>query len=149
AFQATFLVLVRKAAGVRNEAPLANWLHGVAFRIAARARAGRTRRRASEKQEEAMTVTIDDDAATRELRSTVQEEVNRLPEKYRVPVVLCYLQGKTNNEAAQQLGWPVGTVKGRLTRARELMRTRLARRGFGAGTGATAIFSQTPAASAV
>ena len=72
------------------------------------------------------------------LRPILHEELNRLPDKYRVPIVLCYLQGKTNEETARQLAWPVGTVKGRLTRARELLRSRLTRRGLALSAGAVA-----------
>jgi hypothetical protein len=77
----------------------------------------------------AATVSIDNHGWI-ELRPVLHEEVNRLPDKYRVPVILCYLEGKTNEEAAELLKWPVGTVKGRLSRARDLLRSRLARRGL-------------------
>ena len=69
-------------------------------------------------------------AAMKELRPVLHEEVNRLPDKYRIPVILSYLEGKTNEEVAAQLRWPVGTVKGRLSRARDLLRSRLTRRGL-------------------
>ncbi len=133
AFQATFLVLVKKAGAIRDQALVGNWLYGVAHRVAVRARvdsartttAGRHRRglrRAGSERRRAP----DRDA---ELRPLLHEEVARLPSKYREPVVLCYLQGQTHEEAARSLGWPVGTVKGRLSRARRLLRDRLVRRG--------------------
>jgi RNA polymerase sigma factor (sigma-70 family) len=131
AFQATFLVLVRKARSIQRRAQLASWLYGVAYRIARRARQNSARRRAREKQgvemmsEEPCSLELGTD-----LRPALHEELTRLPEKYRVPVVLCYLQGKTHEEAARQLSWPLGTVKGRLTRAREMLRKRLTRRGL-------------------
>ncbi len=131
AFQATFLVLARKAGSIRDRRVLARWLYEVAYRIAMRARTNGVRRRTHERQggEMAATVTSDNHGWV-ELRPVLHEEVNRLPEKYRLPVILCYLEGKTNEEVAEQLKWPVGTVKGRLSRARDLLRSRLTRRGL-------------------
>jgi RNA polymerase sigma factor (sigma-70 family) len=128
AFQATFLVLVRRAASIRKPELLGNWLYGVAHRVAARARVQTARRRAREKREVEM-MAPEPPREANEWRPLLHEELNHLPEKYRIPVVLCYLQGKTNEEAASLLAWPIGTVKGRLTRARELLRKRLIRRG--------------------
>lgn len=128
AFQATFLVFVRRAAAIRKPELLGNWLYGVAYRVAARARSQAARRRDREKREVEVMVTPprwEDN----EWRPILHEELNHLPEKYRAPLVLCYLQGKTNEEAANLLAWPIGTVKGRLSRARELLRKRLTRRG--------------------
>jgi RNA polymerase sigma factor (sigma-70 family) len=136
AFQATFLVLARKGASIRNRQVLAGWLHEVAYRIAVKSRAGAVRRRALERQGIAMLPPAvepndqDEKAAWNELRPVLHEEVSRLPEKYRIPVILSYLEGKTNEEVADLLQWPVGTVKGRLSRARELLRSRLTRRGL-------------------
>ncbi|WP_406696936.1 sigma-70 family RNA polymerase sigma factor [Singulisphaera sp. Ch08] len=134
AFQATFLVLVRKAGSLRDRALLGNWLYGVAYRVALRARAEAARRRSREKGG------VDDRAdpqepGSQERHPWLHEEVNRLPEKYRAPIVLCYLEGRTHEEAAEQLCWPVGTVKGRLSRARDLLRTRLSRRGLAPSAG--------------
>jgi RNA polymerase sigma factor (sigma-70 family) len=137
AFQATFLVLVRKAGSIRPRAPLAHWLYGVAYRVAARARALAARRRARERPGVEL-VAAKTPAEEHELRPVLHEEINRLPDKYRVPIVLCYLQGRTQEEAARLLAWPVGTVKGRLARARELMRRRLERRGLALSVGALA-----------
>jgi len=129
AFQAAFVVLLRRARSIRDGSLLGNWLYGVAYRVAVRARARAARRAAREKQgmltEPATTAT----ETTTDWQPLLYEEVFRLPEKYRRPIVMCYLSGKTNEEAAGALGWPVGTVKGRLSRARELLRVRLARRG--------------------
>jgi RNA polymerase sigma factor (sigma-70 family) len=130
AFQTTFLVLVRKAGSLRQRELLGNWLHGVAYRTARKARAQAARRRAGEQPlPDVGLAQAGHDPARHELRVLIEEEVQRLPARYRVPVVLCYLQGKTNQEAARQLQWPLGSVKGRLTRARELLRRRLASRG--------------------
>jgi RNA polymerase sigma factor (sigma-70 family) len=136
AFQATFLVLARKGGSIRNRRVLSGWLHEVAYRIAIKARAGAVRRRALEREGMAMLPPAiepdhqDQQAAWNELRPVLHEEVNRLPEKYRIPVILSYLEGKTNEEVAALLQWPVGTVKGRLSRARDLLRSRLLRRGL-------------------
>jgi RNA polymerase sigma-70 factor (ECF subfamily) len=131
AFQATFLVLARKAGEIRDPGLLGNWLYGVASRIARKARVAVTKRQTHEKQVrllpslEAPAAPVPDD-----LGPVLDEELSRLPEKYRAALVLCYLEGKTNEEAARLLQWPTGTVKGRLARARDLLRSRLARRGL-------------------
>jgi RNA polymerase sigma factor (sigma-70 family) len=135
AFQATFLALARKADTVRDRRLVGGWLYEVAYRIAIRARVTSVRRRDQERLGAAMTATTAEsgherDVAWAELRPVLHDEVNRLPEKYRLPVVLSYLEGKTNEEVAGLLDWPVGTVKGRLSRARDLLRSRLIRRGL-------------------
>jgi RNA polymerase sigma factor (sigma-70 family) len=135
AFQATFLVLARKAASIRRQQSVGSWLYGVAHRTALRSRAATARRQAHEESAGDASVNpqdLDDPSAAadrRELRRVLDEEVQRLPAKYRLPVLLCYLDGKTNEEAATQLGWPKGTVQGRLARARDLLQGRLTRRG--------------------
>ena len=148
AFQATFLVLVRKAGTLRRCDLLGNWLYGVAYRVAARARALSARRLARAPNGPDIVERLEgvdcrrdsggDDPTVLdpEPRPWLHEELGRLPEKYRVPVRLCYFEGLTHEEAAQRLGWPLGTVKGRLARARELLRRRLTRRGVTL-TGAT------------
>jgi RNA polymerase sigma factor (sigma-70 family) len=132
AFQAVFLVLIRKGRSLGNRNLLANWLYGVAQRTALKARAQRARRQAHERRAlpRPDSEPAGDTAAEGELRAALDEEVRRLPEKYRLPVLLCYLQGATLTEAARDLGWPAGTVSGRLARARELLRVRLTRRGI-------------------
>jgi RNA polymerase sigma factor (sigma-70 family) len=147
AFQATFLVLVRRAASIRKPELLGNWLYGVAYRVATRARAQAAHRSAREKQGVDM-IAIEPPWEGNELRPVLHEELNRLPEKYRAPMVLCYLQGKTNEEAAKLLGWPTGTVKGRLSRARECLRNRLLRRGVTLSAGALTAALTPSAASA-
>jgi RNA polymerase sigma factor (sigma-70 family) len=136
AFQGTFLALARNAATIRDRRVLAGWLHEVAYRIALRLRTSTTRRRALERQGMAMSSlesepdSQTEHAAWNELRPVLHEEINRLPEKYRLPVILSYLEGKTNEEVAELLQWPLGTVKVRLMRAREALRSRLSRRGL-------------------
>jgi RNA polymerase sigma factor (sigma-70 family) len=130
-FQATFLVLARRAGAVGRPERVGGWLHGVACRVASRARHVLARRRARESQ------AVDlprgdscDELIWRDLRPVLDEEVGRLPERYRLPFVLCYLDGRTNEEAAGLLGCPKGTVLSRLATARERLRRRLTRRGI-------------------
>jgi RNA polymerase sigma factor (sigma-70 family) len=148
AFQATFLVLLRQAHRIRNRASAASWLHGVAARIAARAKVDASRRRRIERRGARQTVDPKSDweRLDRELR--IQHELALLPEKYRAPVVLCYLEGLTHENAADQLGWPVGTVRGRLARARDLLRARLTRCGITASAALAAADSLTESARA-
>jgi RNA polymerase sigma factor (sigma-70 family) len=149
AFQVVFLVLIRKAHALSNRDLLANWLYGVAYRTALKARAQRARRGARERQVAQVTGTEPPGEAVAEgdLRGVLDEEVCRLPQKYRLPVVLCYLQGATLTEAARELGWPAGTVSGRLARARALLRARLTRRGVVPTAMAAAVLSrEAPAA---
>jgi RNA polymerase sigma factor (sigma-70 family) len=140
AFQATFLVLVRRARQLGPCDAIGPWLYGVAARVALRARSQAARRRrhepiALEYPVAAPPVSgwVDPD-----LGEVLDQELSRLPSKYRSPLVLCYLEGRTHEEAAQKLDWPVGTVKGRLARARDLLRSRLARRGLAPTAGALA-----------
>ena len=145
-FQAVFLVLVRKAARLRDADRLGPWLHAVATKVALRARSNAWKRRRREISSQA----ILDAAASgggngvnapehveadwRDLRPVLDEELARLPEKYRAPIVLCHLEGLTHDQAAARLKWPVGTVRGRLARGRETLRARLTRRGLAFST---------------
>jgi RNA polymerase sigma factor (sigma-70 family) len=140
AFQATFLWLVRKAAAVESAERLANWLYGVAHHMALKVRTTNARRQARERHiEVAPEPVIAPREAWHDLRQSLDRELSRLPEKYRVPVVLCDLQNKTRREAADQLGWPEGTLSGRLSRARALLAKRLSRRGVALTGGALAL----------
>jgi RNA polymerase sigma-70 factor (ECF subfamily) len=133
AFQATFIVLARKAASVAQPDLLANWLYGVAARVAGEARATVVRRSMRElRTKEPMHESETGGAlqAEKDWRLTLEEELSRLPNNYRAPVVLCYLEGKTNAEAAQVLGCRTVAIEKRLSRARSLLRQRLQRRGF-------------------
>jgi RNA polymerase sigma factor (sigma-70 family) len=139
AFQATFLTLVNNARSIRKQDSLGSWLYGVAQRVTLKAkiRAGKRNRLT---QGEPMSVEDHDSQADlQEIRPVLHEEVGRLPEKYRAPIVLCYLEGQTHEEAARQLEWPVGTVKGRLSRAREMLHSRLSRRGIALSLGLVAM----------
>jgi RNA polymerase sigma factor (sigma-70 family) len=135
AFQATFLVLARKAGAIGRRSLLGNWLYGVAYRVAVRARKSAARRDRQQVGIELADVADMRKPADTDLASLLHEEVQRLPDKYRCLVVLCYLEGKTNEEAADHLHCPVGTVKGRLNRAREMLRARLMRRGVALSAG--------------
>jgi RNA polymerase sigma factor (sigma-70 family) len=130
AFQATFLVLVRKAKTVRVEGSLGRWLYGVSRRVSARAKAATARRSAREVVGVELVTAPDLDPAHRELGIVLDEEIGRLPERFRSAVVLCDMGGLSYDEAAEHLGCAVGTLKSRLSRAREKLRSRLTRRGF-------------------
>jgi RNA polymerase sigma factor (sigma-70 family) len=130
AFQATFLVLARKARDIRKRDALAGWLYRVAYHVSVKLRAAARRRRESEQQPPAARQqSSDDPIAGSDLRRVLDEELDRLPEKYRAPLQLCCLAGRTRNEAARQLGCTLGALKMRLERGRQLLRARLARRG--------------------
>jgi RNA polymerase sigma factor (sigma-70 family) len=136
ALQATFLVLLRRARAISKRTSVRSWLYGVAHRIAVRARAGGRRRHLPS------TVSpVPDpsqDAALREVRAVLDEEVSRLPERLRIAIILCYFEGRTNDEAAGLLGCTRGTIASNLARARERLRSRLARRGVTLAAGAFA-----------
>jgi RNA polymerase sigma-70 factor (ECF subfamily) len=136
AFQATFLVLAMRARSIREPHLLGNWLHGVAARAAGAARRDARRRAAREGRLMSFLRTrraraAVDDAARAEWSQVLDEAICRLPGDQRKAVVACYVEGKTRREAAQRFGWPEGTVATRLRQARETLRARLARKGFG------------------
>jgi RNA polymerase sigma factor (sigma-70 family) len=140
AFQATFLVLVRRARHLGPRDAIGPWLHGVATRVALRARCEAARRvRVGPIAPDFAVVSEDHSTTNRELGEVLDQELSRLPSKYRHPIVLCYLEGQTHEEAARQLSWPIGTVKGRLSRARELLQSRLVRRGVAPTAGALSL----------
>src|SRR5262249_43381462 len=150
AFQATFLALVRKAASIRSRESLGAWLYQVAYRVALRARRSERETVNLDAVDDPEARELPDEIELRELRPLLHEEVQRLPAKYRTPIVLCYLEGLTHEETARQLGWPKGTVAGRLARAREMLRKRLTRRGIALSTALAALaLAPTPAAAVV
>lgn len=130
AFQATFLILVRRGDTILDGDALASWLHGVARRVALRARKQAASRRTREGLGVPDSPGRTHNPAGDELLGPVSEEIDRLPPKYRTPLILCGLEGRTHAEAARRLGWPVGTLSGRLSRARALLRDRCVRRGL-------------------
>jgi RNA polymerase sigma factor (sigma-70 family) len=143
-FQATFMTLARQAGTIRNRRGLGAWLREVAYRLALRKRTRLFRSPVSlaAADDEAPAEGPELAASRKELRQLLQAEVDRLPEKYRILVDHCYLQGKTNQEVARLLDCPVGTVKGRLFQAREMLRERMNRAAvgldvWGEGTGAS------------
>ena len=148
AFQATFLVLVRKASSIASRELLANWLYGVAYQTALKARATTAKRRARERQVTEMPETgATEQELSQDLQPLLDQELSRLTDKYRVVIVLCDLEGKTRKEAAQELGVPEGTVAGRLARARTRLAKRLARHGVGVSGGLlAAVLSRNAAA---
>jgi RNA polymerase sigma factor (sigma-70 family) len=129
AFQATFLVLARRLKSISQKESIGGWLHCVARRIALRARAQAAARRNRE-QEAVAAMRPGDDLTSQEVRAVLDEEIALLPEKYSTPIVLCYLEGKSYERAARQIGCPKPSLASRLARARELLRRRLERRGI-------------------
>jgi RNA polymerase sigma factor (sigma-70 family) len=139
AFQATFLVLVRKAASIASRELVANWLYGVAHQTALKARATAAKRKERERQVTEMPEpAVPRPDPGRDLQSLLDEELSRLPDKYRAVIVLCDLEGKTRKETAQQLDCPEGTVAGRLARARIMLAKRLTQRGVAVSGGVLA-----------
>ena len=130
AAQATFVALVRNAARIRDRRRVSSWIYSVAYRISLQMRARSARRLAiyNRAVREGLSASTDDTVAIREFLQIVREAVNCLPEAYRTLVVQTYLEGKTCEEVARLLGCPVGTVKGRLWRARGMLRERLLQR---------------------
>jgi RNA polymerase sigma factor (sigma-70 family) len=135
AFQVTFLVLARKASKLQNREKLASWLYGVAYRASLETRKKLARWQSREKQLVADPPGDGAQQPDEDLKAVLDEEVLRLPAKYRLPVLLCYLQGRTLADAALDLRWPLGTVAGRLSRAKALLRRRLTRRGIAVSIG--------------
>jgi RNA polymerase sigma factor (sigma-70 family) len=149
AFQATFLVLVRRAASIASRKLVANWLYGVAHQTALKARATAAKKNMRERQVTEMPQpAVAEQDLWNDLQPLLDEELTRLPDKYRVVIVLCDLEGKTRKEAARQLGCPEGTVAGRLARARALLAKRLSQRGVALSGGALAAVLAQQAASA-
>jgi RNA polymerase sigma factor (sigma-70 family) len=149
AFQATFLVLVRKARSIAKREAVGSWLYGVAYRVSLKARAESMQRRRHERlATDTASCTARENEACEEVGLIINDEVNQLPDKYRRPIILCYFNGKTYTEAARLLGWPAGTTSVRLARARELLRARLTRRGLAlsAGTVAARLLEETVSA---
>jgi RNA polymerase sigma factor (sigma-70 family) len=149
AFQATFLVLVRKVSVIRDREMVANWLYGVAHQTAVRMRATAAKRRVRERQVADMPEPAVKEDLGKDLLPLLDQELSRLPDKYRSLIVLCDLEGKTRKEVSGQLGCPEGTVASRLARARALLAERLARHGLAISAGGLAVVLSRGAAACV
>jgi RNA polymerase sigma factor (sigma-70 family) len=149
AFQATFLVLVRKAASIVPRELVGHWLYGVAHRTSLKARSSAARRRTKERQVATMPHPHALDEPWDDLQPVLDRELSRLPGAYRIPIVLCDLEGKSRKEAARQLALPEGTVSSRLARGRRLLAARLARQGITLSAGALAVLLAGRASAAV
>jgi RNA polymerase sigma factor (sigma-70 family) len=149
AFQATFLVLALKGHAISHRELVANWLYGVAYQTAMKARATRAKRRMREGR---LTDLPEPEAVSQDHRDGLTEwldqELSRLPDKYRIPIILCELEGKTHRKAAEQLGWPIGTVSGRLSRAKAMLARRRSRQGVSLSVGSLAVLLAQESASA-
>ena len=130
AFQAAFLILAKKLRTLRKHASLSSWLHGVAYRVALKARAQTALRRSHENQAASPEIMPADDLTWGELRLALDAELGRLPDKWRLPLILCYLEGRTQDESASQLGWSKSTLRRRLEEARTALGGRLEGRGI-------------------
>jgi RNA polymerase sigma factor (sigma-70 family) len=128
-FQTTFLLLVQKGRSIARQGSVASWLHGVAYRCALKARALAARRREREMVDVRAPEAGGQELLWRDLRAVLDQEMDQLPAKYRTPLLLCCLEGKTFQEVSQELGWSLGTVATRVARAKNLLRGRLTRRG--------------------
>jgi RNA polymerase sigma-70 factor (ECF subfamily) len=149
AFQATFLVLARKAGSLRSRDLLGNWLYGVAQRTAMKARALSAKRRTKERQAGHLSeLKVQADGPSDELLARLDAELSRLPDKYRVPIVLCELDGKSRKEVARLLGLPEGTLSWRLAHAKKLLARRLSRYGAALSAGSVAALLSRDTASA-
>lgn len=130
AFQTTFLILARKLRTLRKHASLASWLHGVAYRVALKAKAQAAARRRHEYQAARPDILPPDEVSWRELCSALDFELNRLPKRWRLPLILCYLEGRTQDESARLLAWSKSTLRRRLQEARDALCRRLKGRGI-------------------
>ncbi len=148
AFQATFMVFVRKAASLKNPELLGNWLYGVAYRAALKMRHAKLTRQHKERQVSAMPPS-DRASISDDVLAALDQEINNLPEKYRAPLVFCDLQGLSRTEAAKKLRWPVGTLNWRLAAARAKVAKALTRRGMTLGFGGLAALTQSTASAAL
>jgi RNA polymerase sigma factor (sigma-70 family) len=147
-FQAVFLVLSRKAAALRDRGGVGPFLYGVAYRLALRARQSARKQQDRTRHQDPAPAGVDplEDLSVREAHAVLDEELARLPERERGPLILCYLEGLTRDEAARQLGCPIGTLKSRLERGRTALQKRLAQRGLGLPTVlATLLLTRVPA----
>src|SRR5262249_41086803 len=131
AFQTVFLVLARKSASIRDSTAVGGWLRGVAYRTARKVRAAFARRRQHEPRAARSEAAAPEDLTWPEVRQVLHEELNAMSDRYRAPLALCYLHGRTLEAAAAHLGLAKGTLKARLERGREVLRARLVRRGLG------------------
>ena len=138
AFQATFLILMRDARSIRRDQSVGSWLYGVAHRLALQARSIQARRSRIERKAKSQAEAGSPDLSWREACATVHEELDRLPDGYRLPLLLCYLDGKSRDEAAAELGWTLNRVRGQLERGRLRLRARLEKRGIALTAGLVA-----------
>jgi RNA polymerase sigma factor (sigma-70 family) len=149
AFQVTFLLLARRASSIHDPDKLAAWLHRVARRVSLRARARLRRRGAREVSRTGeVAVSSNDPLERNELGMIVHEEIDRLADTQRLPILLCALEGLSHEEAAERLRWPLGTLKSRLVRGRRRLQGRLARRGLAPAVAVAAVIADTPASAA-